>query len=576
MHTLLIICVLLLLVAMLVFTRVPPALPFVGACAIFLFAGMIPAKELLESYANETLVTLLLLLQVSSVVEKTYFIPMLSRTLFKPGSLKRAILRLSAFSLIASSHLNNTAIVASLMGPVKTNRYYAPSKLLIPLSYSAIMGGVLTLIGTSTNLIVNSFMVKEGLDPIGFYDFVYIGAPLALIGVGYLIFVLPKLLPKHQLDRDEPDGDYFLEAVVSPVSRLVGKSVGANGLRQMENLFLAEVIRRERLISPVTPDEVLQAGDILVFTGDIAQIQELRKFDGLVLHEGSDDLLKTNLQEVVVKHNAPMLGRKIKDAQFRTKFDAAVVAIRRGEGQLPGQIGQMVLQPGDNLVLAVGTEFAKHANLKRNFILVNPIKPHGQFNQNESWLSVVLFVLGIALAAFQVLSLFKVMVGLMFAYMALGYLPMNNLKNNLNISLLLMIGSSLAISEVLSTYGVAAQISEGIVNLFGQNSAWGALIGVYIATVIVTELVTNNAAAALLFPIALATANQLGVSPMPFVMAIAYAASASFLTPIGYQTNTMVYSLGKYRFSDYFKGGLGLSLLYAVVVLAMLPFVFPF
>jgi di/tricarboxylate transporter len=568
--------VLILLIGILVDNRLPPALPFVGAVGIFLFMGMIEGPALLGCYANETLVTLLLLLQVSGVVEKTYFIPMLTRQLFEGGSMRKALLKLSLFSLTFSSHLNNTAVVAALMGAVKTNRYFAPSKLLIPLSYAAIMGGVLTLIGTSTNLIVNSFVVKAGLPSIQFYDFIYLGAPLALLGVAYLVLIMPQLLPDNGLEQDSSNGTYFLEAVVARDSKLVGRTVQSNGLRSMEFLFLAEIIRKDRLISPVTPEEFIQPRDTLVFTGDIQQIQELRKFDGLELHDHTDALLKSNLQEVVIKHNAPVIGRRVKEAQFRTKFDAAVVAVRRGEDRLSGKIGQMMLNPGDSLVLAVGKEFEKHENLRRNFILVNPIEAQGMLNQRESWVSVCLFAGGIALSALGFLSLFKVMVALMFIFLALGYLPAKSLKTNLDLSLLLMIGSSLALSQVLSDYGVADMIAQAIIGIFGGGAPWGALLGIYLATVIITELVTNNAAAALMFPIALSTAVQLGVNPMPFIMAIAYAASASFLTPIGYQTNTMVYSLGKYRFSDYLKGGLGLSLIYGGVVVGLVPLVFPF
>jgi len=576
MEIYLIFAVLLLLIVLLIQNRMPPALPFVGAMGVFLFFDMINPQALLECYANETLITLLLLLQVSGVVEKTSFIPQLTRQLFEGGSMRKALLKLSLFSLTFSSHLNNTAVVAALMGTVKTNRYFAPSKLLMPLSYAAIMGGVLTLIGTSTNLIVNSFVVKAGLPAIEFYDFIYLGGPLALLGIGYLVFVMPRLLPNHGLEQDNGNGSYFLEATVAHDSKLVGRTVHANGLRSMEYLFLAEIIRQDRLISPVTPEEYIQPGDTLVFTGDIQQIQELRKFDGLELHDHSAELLKSNLQEVVIKHNAPVIGRRIKDAQFRTKFDAAVVAVRRGEERLSGKIGQMVLNPGDSLVLATGKEFEKHENLRRNFIPISPIEANGMLNPSESWVAVSLFVGGIGLAAFGVLSLFKVMVALMFIFLMLGYLPLKHLKTNLDMSLLLMIGSSLGLSQVLSDYGVADLMAQGIIGLFGQGAPWGALLGIYLATVLITELVTNNAAAALIFPIALSSAQQLGVDPMPFIMAIAYGASASFLTPIGYQTNTMVYSLGKYRFSDYLKGGLGLSLLYGGVVVGLTPWVFPF
>ncbi|RMG68722.1 MAG: SLC13 family permease [Bacteroidetes bacterium] len=564
------------LMAVLVTNTFRPALAFVGVVVVFLFAGLIKAEDLLACYANETLITLILLLQVSSVVEKSYFIPLLSRHVFTRGSQRKTLLKLSAVSLLLSSHLNNTAVVAALMGVVRNNRAFPPSKLLIPLSYAAIMGGVMTLIGTSTNLIVDSFAIKAGLPGLGFYDFAYVGLPLAFVGIIYLVVVVPRLLPDHGINQPAQQSRYFLEARVRPGAALAGRSVEAAGLRHMEHLFLAEIVRGDKLISPVTPEEIIEAGDALVFTGAIQQIQELRKFPGLVIQHHTDDLLQTNLEEVVVKHNAPIIGRRVKDAQFRTKFDAVVVAVRRGEEKLSGKIGQIELQPGDNLVLATGKEFRKHENLLRNFIFINPVSPMASFNRRESSWIVGLFLAGIAVAALGWLSLFKVMVLLLVAFLLLRFLALKDLKNTFDINLLLMIGSALGMSQVISEYGLADLIAQGINGLFGGGGAWAALAGVYLTTVIITELVTNNAAAALVFPIALATAEQLGVSPTPFIMVLAYGASASFLTPVGYQTNTMVFGIGKYKFTDYFKSGFFLSLLYGVIVVWLTPYFFPF
>ena len=576
MELFLIIGVLVGLMVLLITNALRPSLSFVGAIGIFLFTGLISAGDMLAYFANETLITLILLLQVSSVVEKSYFIPLLSRQIFTGRSLSRSLLKLSAVSLLFSSHLNNTAVVASLMGVVRNNRNFPPSKLLIPLSYAAIMGGVVTLIGTSTNLIVNSFTIKAGLPSLGFYDFAFVGLPLALVGIIYLVVVVPRLLPDRGMAEAPRQSRYFVEARVRPGAPLAGRSVEAAGLRHMEHLFLAEIVRGDTLISPVSPEEVVEEGDALVFTGAIQQIQELRKFPGLVIQHHTDDLLQSNLEEVVVKHNAPIIGRRIKDAQFRTKFDAVVVAVRRGEEKLSGKIGQIELQPGDNLVLAAGKEFRKHENLLRNFIFINPVSPLASFNRRESYWIFGLFLAGILVAAFNWLSLFKVMLILLFVFLGLGFLKLRELKNTFDINLLLMIGSSLGISQVISEYGLADLIGQGINGVFGMGGPWAALAGVYLTTVIITELVTNNAAAALVFPIALATAAQLGVSPTPFIMVLAYGASASFLTPVGYQTNTMVFGIGKYKFTDYFKSGLFLSLLYGVIVVWLTPYFFPF
>lgn len=576
MEAYLIIGLLALLVVALSTNRWRPELLFVLAVTACLMVGWIEPHALLRHYSNETLVGLMLLLLVSTALEKTHVLPLLSRWLIRRGHIRSSLLRMSGITMLLSSLLNNTAVVASFMGVIRQNQHVAPSRLLLPLSYAAIMGGVLTLIGTSTNLIVDSFYESAGLGSLGFFDFLYVGLPLAVLGLLYLVLLSPRLLPTHVPEVQPLSEPYFLEADVPAGSPLVGRTVAQNGLRQMDHLFLAEIVRKDRLISPVTPDQILQAGDSLVFTGDVTQIQELKKYDGLELHSGKDEILRSNLLEVVVKHNAPIIGRRVKDAQFRTKFDAVIVAVRRGEQQLLGKIGQMMLQPGDSLVLAVGEEFEKHDNLRRNFIFLSEVELKDLLRPRQGWIAIGMFLAAIAATAAGGLSLFVSMLLLLLGYLALGFLKPKQIKNNVPLGLLLMIGSSLGLAEVMANYGVDLLISDGIMAVTGQQSPQAALLGIYLATLLTTELITNNAAAALMFPVALATADLLEVSPLPFVMTLAYAASASFLTPMGYQTNTMVFSVGKYKYTDFWKVGLGLSLLYAVVVVWLVPYFFPF
>ncbi len=576
MEAYLILGLLALLFIGLITNKVRPELLFVLAAAICLFAGWIKPEKLLAKYSNETLVGLILLLQVSTVLERTHLLPLFSRTIIRKGSFSATMFRLTSITALLSSMLNNTAVVAAFMGIIKQNRHFAPSKLLIPLSYAAIVGGVMTLVGTSTNLIVNSFVVEAGLPSLGLFDFIWVGLPLAALIILYLVVAGRWFLPKQELEEANQQGDFFLEADVVQGSRLAGKSVAANGMRQMDYLFLAEIVRGDRLISPVTPEEIVYEGDSLVFTGDISQIQELLKYDGLELHSGIHAILRSNLQEVVVRHNAPIIGQQVKEAQFRTKFDAVIVAVRRGDNQLPGKIGELVLQPGDNLVLAVGNEFEKHENIRRNFVFLSEVELEDLLPPSQSWMAVAIFLGGIAVSAFGLLPLFQSMLLALFAMLGLGFVRIKHLKNSLNLGLLLMIGSSLGLAEVMTNYGADKVISDAILAITGSDSPQWALAGVFLATLFVTELITNNAAAALMFPIALATSQAMGLSYLPFVMAVAYGASASFLTPVGYQTNMMVFTLGKYRFTDFIKIGLGVSILYSIVVIWLLPQVFPF
>lgn len=576
MEAYLILGLIVILFGVLVTNTLKPAVAFVLAATVCLFAGWIEAPELLSNYANETLLGLILLLLVSSVIERTHLLPYLSKKMFHESSIRISLFKISSVTMILSAFLNNTAVVASFMSIILQNKKFQASRLLIPLSFAAIMGGVLTLIGTSTNLIINSFVIDAGLPSLKFFDFIYIGFPLAIVGLIYLVFITPSLLPKIDDENSHEEKKFSVEAYVQPGSALANRTVRMNGLRQMDHLFLTEINRNGQTIFPVTPEQSIKEKDSLLFVGNIEEIEELKQYDGLELHSGLKGVLRSNLQEVVIKHNAPIIGVKVKDAQFRTKFDAVIVGVRRGEATLHGKIGDMILKPGDNLVLAVGSEFDKHQNLNRNFIFTSEVELKNLLTPTQGIIAIGLFVLAIIGVAVGMISLFKSMLATLIIFIGAGFVQVKHLKNSLDLGLLLMIGSSLGLASVMVNYGVSDLVSNSVLALTGTSTPYLALLGIYIGTVLITEMVTNNAAAALMFPVAMATASTLGLSYLPFVMAIAYGASASFLTPIGYQTNTMVFSAGKYKFSDYMKTGLGLTILYGILVVTLLPKFFPF
>ncbi len=568
--------VLIALLILLVSNKIDASLLFVGVVLVFFFTGLISINEVLNSFANETLVALMVLLQVTAVVERSAFIPWISGRIFIPGKQGASIVRLTLVTAIISAFLNNTAVVAGLLGVTRHNPAGPPSKFLIPLSYAAIAGGVLTLIGTSTNLVVNGLAISAGLDPISFWDFTPIGLGVCLLVIPYMAFILPKLLPDRREKDNGEERAFFVEAIIQEGSQLNGNSVEKNGLRHLQNLYLAEIVRQDKLISPVTPDEVLQAGDTLVFTGEVTNLLDLQGFHGLAFRDHPEPLLKSNLREVVVKHSAPIVGMSIRDARFRTRFDAAVVAVRRGNERISGKLGDVMILPGDHLVLAGGMELSRHHNIERNFIQLEKDPLSESLNMRKSWIALLLFLSGLVCYVAGWASLLIAMTSVLLAYLGLGLAQINQLKHRLPVDLFLMIGSALAMAKVLEKHGVATDLGNALVNSLGIWGPYGALIGVFVATLIVTELITNNAAAALIFPIAVSAAHLVGADPKPFILALAFAASGSFLTPIGYQTNMMVYSAGSYRFVDFFKGGIGITLLYAVAVLTLLPIFFPF
>jgi di/tricarboxylate transporter len=558
-------------------TRTHPAFLFAGTVFVFFLAGLIPVGELLMQFINPALVTLVLVSQAAAVIEKTPLTDWISRLVLVGHSLPRTVTRLCLGIFPLSAFMNNTAVVASFLGPLKKNRHFPASKLLIPLSYAAIIGGTVTLIGTSTNLIVNGLALEAGMKGLGIFQFAYVGIPLCIGGFIYLALFSHRLLPANQVAPKIDRAEYFLEARVLPGSAHIGRTVTANKFRNLQSLFLAEIIRQDRLLSPVNPDEIIQAGDILVFVGDVHKVRDINRFDRLAIFtEENIGLLKKNLREVVLAHTSSLLGKKVKTADFRARFDAAVVAVRRGSKKLSGKIGSIRLQAGDTLLLAVGPDFAKRENLKSNFFLITKISLQKQLSRGESTLAVILFVTAILASALNLLPLLKSLAILLFIYILLGFIRFEDMRNNANLDIVVLVGSALGISRVMLGSGASLIIAKGVLFFFKDQGAFVNLVGIYLLTFLLAQLVTNNAAAALAFPMAYSTAVSLQVNPLPFVMAVAYGASASFLTPYAYQTNLMVFGPGNYKFSDFLKAGLPLALIYGLISLTLLPLFFKF
>jgi len=557
-------------------SSIRPLYLFGGILAFFYFLELISTKKLLHNFVNEGLITLVLLLLISTVLENTIFIRQNSSSIFSKNRYHLSLFKIISITSFFSAFLNNTAVVAIMMSVVKQQKNEFSSKFLLPLSYAAILGGTATLIGTSTNLIINSFVIGEGMPSLGMFDFAPIGIVLVIGGSIYMLLFSTKLLPEIPIDDTADELSYFIEAKVSKKSTLIGRSVKENGFRNMRELFLAEIVRDDRLISPVTPSEVIEEDDILVFTGNVHDIEELKSFDGIKIFEEKSRVLNANLVEVIVSHQSTLIGQKIKEASFRSKFNAAVVAIRRGSQPLKGKIGLVKIKAGDQLILSVGQDFKTRGNIENNFYLISNIDKNSFLSTRDSLIAISLFAGAIMISAMGFLSLFKAMLMVLMIYIALKWTRLRQLKLHLPFELIVIIGSALGIAEVMMSSGAATILVDFITLLFHDMGNYGYLIAIYLLTLILTEIITNNAAAALMFPIAYTTAQSHGLDVMPFIMAAAYGASASFITPYSYQTNLMVYSAGRYQFSDYVKYGIPMSIIYSIIVVIMLPIVFPF
>ena len=558
--------------------------------AVFLL-GYVDEQTVVNSFTNIGLLVLVMLLLASVAIEKTSVIRWLTGKI-ESSSYFFSWLKLFITTALGSAFLNNTAVVSTLIRPIRNNPKIAASRLLIPLSYAAILGGTLTLIGTSTNLIVNSMYVEATGESLDFFVFLPVGI-CALAVTSVAIFGISKFLPNQALANPEVQ-KYVIETKLAVESKLVGKSVQDAGLRHLESLFLVEIIRDKKVYSPVSPEEVLEAGDRLLFSGDINQVSQLEQFEGLDIVVESNTVDLEDLTEVVIRPDSPLVRSTLKASQFRSKFDAAVIAVKRDGASLSGKLGELRLKAGDYLVLVTGRDFHKRHNVKKNFIILSGVQPEHKLSGWREWFAVLGFLAVIVSAGLGLFSLFKGLAVLLIVMVLTGCMTSQDIKQRMPYQIWVIVGSAIVLSQAMTNTGtlsyflgmvdfdvqsVSNEVSNTIASstsavLGLDNWVWPPgflmLVTVFFITLILTELVTNNAAAALMFPIAYSIPMSSSMDVMPFVLGVAFAASSSFISPYSYQTNLMVYNAGQYRLKDFAKAGLPVSLTYSISVLTTL------
>ncbi|GAA4364762.1 SLC13 family permease [Kangiella marina] len=556
-----------------------PAWLFSLAALILYFPGFVEPERMFSHAVNPAVLTLILLLISSLALERTRLLSWISKRLFAKSQLL-TLLRMGGLVAFSSALLNNTAVVASLMSAVRKNTSHPSKRLLIPLSYFAILGGTLTLIGTSTNLIVNSFLVDYGEPSLNFFDFLSVGLSILLVaGTAVIIssyWITGSVLPK------EISKDYYLEASIESGSAIVGQTLQQSGLAGLSGLTLVELIREDHVISMPDSDELLKADDQLIFAGDVSQAKQLAAINGLSVFAENTGLLDKYLTEVIVSPNSTLVGRSLKQSSFRAHFDAAVVAIGRNGSRLSGTIANTEIRAGDKLVLAIGLDFYKRPNIDRNFILLDKKELHPPLAKHQEVAAETGFLAVVGMAAAGVMTLLSGLFLYLMSLFVFRVLTPTEVRRRLPFEIWLVVASALAIADVFNQVGAAellASVVQALLSVDSGNDYIGvywAFIVCYLLTWLITEVVTNNAAAALMFPMAFGLAESLGVNYMPFVMAVAYGASASFISPFGYQTNLMVMNAGNLKFTDFAKAGWLVSMSFSIVAIVMIPIVFPF
>ena len=574
--------------AALVSNRLPADAIMLGALLVLLISGVIDVSQALAGFSNPGLIAVALLYVVAAALRDTGAIFWVSRMLLgRPDTSRGAQIRLIFPTALLSAFLNNTTVVAMMIPAVQEwaqRLRFSPSQLLLPLSYAAILGGTCTLIGTSTNLVVDGLWQKEGYPGFRIFDLAPVGIPLLIVGAVFMVLFAPRLLRERQsfVTQAEKAREYWVEMTVPAGSPLIDRSIEAAGLRNLTHGYLTDVERGGHLFTAVGPDMLLEENDTLTFVGAPECARELQRVQGLVPAHGNAHKLSLYhhqrcLIEVVIGPEFPALHQSVKEGAFRTRYQAAILSISRGGERLSGKVGETVLQVGDTLLLEAGESFVDQYQYRRDFLLVSPLQDSSPPDFAKAPFAVGILILMVLINLAGWLSVVEAAALAAASLLATGCVSLNRARQyvSVNLQVLLVIGAAFALGTAMEVSGAAHWLVGGVLGS-GLESPWVALAIVYLVTTLITEVITNNAAAVLMFPIAIGIAEQLGVSPLPFVFAIMFAASASFLTPLGYQTNLMVMGPGGYTLVDYLRLGIPISLVSAATTIGLIPLVWPF
>lgn len=578
--------VVILVIATLALTSASADLVMLGGVVLLMTLGVLAPSEALAGFANEGMITVGALFVVAAGVRETGAMQFLAqRLLGQPQNVTQAQVRMMLPMAAMSAFMNNTPLVAMMMPVVldwgKKFRISA-SKLMMPLSFATILGGLCTVLGTSTNVIVSQLLKTETSEPLRLFEPIWVGLPCAIAGFFYMLFFSRWLLPdrKPALAPEADPRQYTVEMLVDAGSPLVGLNIEQAGLRHLSGLFLVEIDREGEVRPAIAPQEKLRAHDRLVFVGVVESVVELQNIRGL--QPATDQLFRLDaprvqrsLVEAVVSDTSPLVGQTIRDARFRTTYNAVVIAVARNGERLPGKIGDITVKVGDTLLLEAPSGFMEQHRNSRDFFLISQVDGYTPIRHERFWLALAILLAMIILAATAWLPMVTAALLAALAMILTRCCTSFSARRSIDWKVLVAIGAAIGLGKAMETSGAAKFIVESLVGNVGDNP-WLALLMIYVVTMLFTEVLSNNAAAVLMFPLAMATANTLDVSYLPFVLAIMMAASCGFATPIGYQTNLMVYGPGGYHFRDYVRFGGMLNLVVLVITMIVVPLVWPF
>ncbi len=568
-------------VALFISSRYPPEVVAVILLVTLLLSGLVSPEQGLRGFSNSAVITIASMFVLSEGLRRSGLIDAVVRHL---GRLARvspwlAVVLLLQMTAFLSAFVNNTAVVALLI-PVALalaeSVRRSPSKLLLPLSYASMLGGVCTLIGTSTNLIVSGVAQQRGLEPLGMFEFAPMGLIFTGVGMVYLLTIGARLLPDRRTGADPTQAyllsNYLAEVVVTPRAKSAGKILmNADFVRDM-GVDVLDIWREGLRLLPL-PDRLIQAGDVLRVRCDIEKLQRLQKEYGLQLVSDAEQYAEAKeeiLLEVVITPGASLEGQSLKSARFRNRYGATVLALRHRQTTVMEQIADVPLQAGDALLLRVSRDRLPELLNHPDFLVVSQMVSEAR-HPLQGLLAGAIMGAVITIASLGWYPTEVTAMGGALLMVLTRILKTDEAVQSIDWRLLVMLGAMLALGKAMETTGAARWMTTQVVSSLGALGPFIVLSAFYLLTSLLTEVMSNNATAVLMSALAIEVAGAMGVDARPFLFAVAYAASASFMTPIGYQTNTMVYGVGQYQFSDFVRVGAPLNLLFWIVASLLIP-----
>lgn len=574
--------------SMLLFSQRAPDMAMIGSVVALLAVGILTPEEAFKGMANEGMLTVAALFVVAAAVERTGALAtVVDRALGRPKSLASAQFRTMLAPAVVSAFMNNTPVVALMVPAIRDwakKHRLSVSKLLMPMNAAVILGGLCTLIGTSTNVVISGLVAAKTGHTLGMFEISWLGLPLLVVGLSYLILASKSnwLLKDRRpaMSQSDDPRQYSLEMLVESGSPLLGRTIEEAGLRGLEGLFLMEIDRGGHVMAAVAPTERLENGDRLVFVGAVDSVVELQKIRGL--RPATDQVFQLDgprservLLEAVVSNTCPLVGNTIRDGRFRSTYDAVVIAVARNGERLQMKIGDIVLEPGDTLLLEASPNFLERQRSNRDFYLVSEVQGSTPPRHDQAWIACTVLVAMVLAASLELVPMVAAAFGAAAVVLVTGCISSNEARRSIEWESLLLIAASFGLAKAMDKTGLDEAIAHSTIAAAG-NHPHLVLAAIYFVTMLFTELMSNNAAAVLVFPIAWQTAADMGLNPMPFVMAVTVAASCGFATPMGYQTNLMIYGPGGYKFSDYVRFGGLLNLIVMAVTVALAPLIWRF